>query len=45
MIQQVLFPDGERNQEILMPYAIQKVAVSIPLLPTSAKEGNSCINL
>lgn len=45
MIQQVLFPDGERNQEILMPSAIQKVAVSIPLLPTSAKEGNTFNNV
>lgn len=39
MIQQVLFPEGERYQNILIPKSIQRIACSLPLLPTDNKDG------
>lgn len=38
MIQQVLFPEGEKHQDILVPNSIQRVALSLPVLPTEAKK-------
>lgn len=39
MIQQVLFPEGEKYQNIMVPNSIQKIAFSLPLLPTDNKKG------
>lgn len=39
MIEQVLFPEGEKQQNILVPSSIQRIALALPSLPTENKKG------
>lgn len=39
MIQQVLFPEGEKQQNILVPNSIQRIALALPSLPTEESQG------
>lgn len=39
MIQQALFPEGEKQQNILVPNSVQSIALALPSLPEDDQKG------